>query len=215
MSSKGRGIKTESERLLDRAYALASPEEAQSLYRDWAVSYDQHLRRELFYVAPARLASLLTEFVIDPEAKVLDVGCGTGLVGECLVQHGLNQIDGLDFSPEMLAVARAKGVYEDLVCADLNAELALPDAGYDAAICCGTFTHGHVGADALKGILRLIKSGGVLACTVHRDIWQEAGFEEEMEELQEQGVVAVEEIRDQPYFDGAEAEGKYLVLRRR
>ena len=215
MSSEDRVAKTESERLLDRAYALAGPEEAQSLYRDWAASYDQHLSRELLYVGPARLASLLAEFVIDPEAKLLDVGCGTGLVGECLVQHGFSQIDGLDFSPEMLAVALAKGVYGDLVCADLNAELALPEAGYDAAICCGTFTHGHVGADALDGILRLIKSGGVLACTVHRDIWQESGFEEKLKGLQQQGVVAVEEIRDQPYFDGGEAEGKYVVLRRR
>ena len=214
MAGRDRVDKTESERLLDRAYALASPEEARSLYRDWAASYDQHLGQDLLYVGPARLASLLNEFVVGSEIKVLDVGCGTGLVGECLVERGFSQIDGLDFSPEMLAVARAKGIYRDLFCADLNAELGLPHGAYEAAICCGTFTHGHVGPDALDGILKLVKVGGVMACTVHRDIWQESGFEEKVKSLEHRGIVAVEETRYQPYFDGGEADGKYLILRR-
>jgi hypothetical protein len=53
-----------------------------------------------------------------------------------------------------------------------------------------------------------------MACTVHRDIWQESGFEGKLKSLEDTGVVMVEAVRDQPYFDGAEAEGKYLLLRR-
>ena len=206
--------KAESEALLDRAYALENPDEALALYRDWARSYDHQLEQELLYVGPAKVAALLAEFVGGQGAEVLDVGCGTGLVTEQLVRYGFHRVDGLDFSPEMIEVARGKGIYRDLFIADLNQVLPLSDESYDAVVSCGTFTHGHVGAGALDEIMRLIRRGGVLACTVHRDVWQAAGFEEKLDRMQEQAMVVVEDIRHQPYFEGREPEGLYILLRR-
>ena len=54
------------EDLLQRAYALKSPEEAIDLYRDWAGSYDQQLERGLRYVAPAVISQLLSVAEPDP-----------------------------------------------------------------------------------------------------------------------------------------------------
>ena len=54
------------EDLLQRAYAVKSPEEAIDLYRDWAGSYDQQLERGLRYVAPAVISQLLSVAEPDP-----------------------------------------------------------------------------------------------------------------------------------------------------
>ncbi|EKV27387.1 hypothetical protein C882_1889 [Caenispirillum salinarum AK4] len=76
------------------------------------------------------------------EAKVspvLDAGCGTGLVGVELATRGFPVVDGLDISPEMLGEARAKGVYRDLVEADMTKPLtALATDAYAGVISVGT-----------------------------------------------------------------------------
>ncbi|HJP45975.1 MAG TPA: methyltransferase domain-containing protein, partial [Arenicellales bacterium] len=94
-----------SAQLLERAYTLKSPRQALALYHDWATTYDKHLEEGLQYIGPAEIAGLLAAALEDRTALVLDVGCGTGLVGEYLAAHGFSAIDGLDFSPQMLAVA--------------------------------------------------------------------------------------------------------------
>ena len=43
------------------------------------------------------------------EVKVLDVAAGTGIVGKALWDVGFRHITALDFSREMLAVAKKKG----------------------------------------------------------------------------------------------------------
>ena len=48
------------------------------------------------------------------DTKILDFGCGTGLVGKELSKHGCKKIDGIDCSSEMLKQAKAKGIYSDL-----------------------------------------------------------------------------------------------------
>ena len=72
------------EDLLQRAYDVKNPEEAIDLYRNWAGSYDQQLERVLRYVAPAVIAQMLSVAERDHTVRVLDVGCGTGLVGVSL-----------------------------------------------------------------------------------------------------------------------------------
>lgn len=203
-----------SAQLLERAYTLKSPRQALALYHDWASTYDKHLEEGLQYIGPAEIAGLLAEALADRTALVLDVGCGTGLVGEYLVAHGFSAIDGLDFSPQMLAVAAQKALYRELIQANLNGDLDLPDQIYDAAISCGTFTHGHVGAGALDEILRLLKPGGVFACTIHRDIWHEAGFATRISQLSAGGTIALDRILERPFFRGQVAAARCCLLRK-
>ena len=200
--------------LLKRAYGLETSDEARALYRDWASTYDAHLENGLLYRAPQRIAEILAEVVEDSAALILDVGCGTGLVGDYLDHLGFHMIDGLDFSPEMLMVAGEKSVYRTLIEADLEKPLEIADGVYDAAICCGTFTHGHVGPKALAEICRTLKRGTPFACTIHIHLWEDAGFAAEVSSLERQGIASLESVRDESYFDGAPAEGKFCVLRR-
>ena len=115
--------------LLKRAYGLETSDEARALYRDWASTYDAHLEDGLRYRAPQRIAEILTEEVEDTDALILDVGCGTGLVGDYLGHFGFNMIDGLDFSPEMLVIAGEKSIYRTLIEADLEKPLAIAEIG--------------------------------------------------------------------------------------
>ncbi|MCV6595231.1 MAG: class I SAM-dependent methyltransferase [Silicimonas sp.] len=158
---------------LDGAYALQSPEEALRLYRDWAARYDAEFVAGTGY----RLPYLVVERYLAAGglAPALDIGCGTGAVGQALPGEIL--LDGLDFSPEMLAEARAKSRYRHLIEADLKAALPIADSTYAGLLSAGTFTHGHVGAEALPELIRILAPGGVAVLSIRDEIWEAMGFE--------------------------------------
>ncbi len=202
--------------MLERAYALKDTEEARVLYRDWAQGYDKAMLEGLGYLTPARTAQLLAAYMPGREARVLDVGAGTGLAGAELARLGFTHVDALDFSPQMLAVAGSRGVYETLVEADLTKPLALAGNLYDAMICTGTFTHAHVGAVCLPELFRVLRPGGLFACTVHKDVWEEAGFADMTASMTLGGTLA--ELYHQPgtYYAGSlSPEGFYCIWQRK
>jgi SAM-dependent methyltransferase len=145
---------------LDAAYQINGPEDARRMYGDWAPTYDQSFGAAWGYVAPREIAAILMA-EIGPDAAILDIGAGTGLVAEHL--RGMT-VDALDITPEMLEIARPKDLYRKLMLGDLTKTLDLPDASYDAVISCGTFTHGHVGPECLPELLRVTRPGAVFAC---------------------------------------------------
>ena len=78
-----------------------------------------------------------------PEAaSVLDVGCGTGLVGRELRARGYGgRLHGLDLSQASLDIARESGGYDALERADLQQPLPLEDDAVDAVVCVGVMTY--------------------------------------------------------------------------
>jgi predicted TPR repeat methyltransferase len=74
-------------------------------YDDLATNYEQ-IYLTVGWPDPKKAASLLEELVsAGPDAgqrrtevEVLDMGCGTGLVGQYLSEYGFTKIDGLDAS---------------------------------------------------------------------------------------------------------------------
>jgi predicted TPR repeat methyltransferase len=177
--------------LMRRAYDLNEGAEARRLYRDWAETYDAHLETDLGYILPGIVADHFADIITGRAARVLDIGCGTGLVGQSLAGHGFSQIDGLDFSPEMLAQARAKEVYGILIEADLTTKLDIETATYAAAICTGTFTEGHVSADAFDEIFRILTPGGLFVASINMEIWEEGGFGPKIDALTQAGIMQV------------------------
>ena len=97
----------------------------ESYYDDWARSYEQTLRG-WHYQAPEDATNLLLAH-LEPGARVLDVGCGTGLFGEVLSQRASCHLQGIDISAEALKQAEARGVYGALLRHDLQ-QLPLPVA---------------------------------------------------------------------------------------
>jgi len=199
---------------LDEAYSLDSESEAIAFYDRWAQEYDAQVERGLHYVAPRELAEALSRHHAPSEASVLDVGCGTGLTGSCLRELGFSTIDGLDLSAAMLEKAREKGVYRNLMEADLNAPLSLDNAAYAAVVCSGTFTRGHVGPGPIDELLRVLVPGGFFACTVHGKVWDTMGFAAKFTELRDAGTLRSLEQRMSEYFEGQEKIAWYCVLQK-
>lgn len=200
------------QQLLARAYALDDPQAARELYRDWAKTYDDTMLRGLGYLTPSHTANLLARFVPRKDAAILDVGSGTGLAGQELATRGYTNLDALDFSPQMLAVADARGIYRRTIEADLNVKLAIASHTYDALICTGIFTHGHVGAQCLDELFRVLKPGGVFACTIHKDVFEPAGFSAKISELGRSGILTALYSQAGAYYSSSlEPDGHYIA----
>ncbi|MFQ5545206.1 MAG: class I SAM-dependent DNA methyltransferase [Acidiferrobacterales bacterium] len=204
-----------SKSLLERAYDLQSGDEALSLYRDWATSYDTDLVDPLGYVGPARVADIAAARCRDFNAQILDVGCGTGLVGERLASLGYRKMDGLDFSQEMLDVARTKNVYGVLINADLTQPLSIETASYDFIVSCGTFTHGHVGPEALDELLRITRAGGIFCISINTEIYRSNGFADKLSELENTGRVLVESRVTIPLMTKEPVNGVIVTLEKK
>ena len=162
-----------------------------ALYRFWAGKYETTMISRFGYQAPEFIARALAPLMPEGSARVLDVGCGTGLTALALLEHRTDTIDGIDFSPEMLEKARDRGIYADLHTADVTKPLPIPNGTYDAAISSGLFTHGHVGAEAIPHVLKAIKAGGLFGFTVYWKVWERAGFAAMLENLEKAGTIEI------------------------
>jgi len=149
-----------------RARGVRTSAEAAALYRSWATEYDADVFGLAGVTGTDRIADLLAEHLPDRAAPIVDLGCGTGAAGARLHRHGYTTLDGIDLSPEMLAVAASKKVYRSLVAADLGSGLPVRDGTYAAAVSAGTFRLGHVGVEAVAAITRALRPGAVVAWTI-------------------------------------------------
>ena len=177
-----------SKEIHDRVLNATSKEELATAYGEWAEQYDKDLIDEMGYVAPAIASQLLQGYVEDRYAKILDAGCGTGLVGADLYQNGYRNLEGFDYSAQMLERAKDKGVYTRLHQGDLTGRLDLPENSYEAIISVGTFTCGHVGPEAFDELIRITKPGGHLCFTVRDQAWEEDNYRVAMDKIEKSGA---------------------------
>ena len=98
--------------------------------------------------------------------------------------------------------------------ADLNKKLKFDDAIYDAIICCGTFTRGHVGPDVLIELMRILKKSAPLACTINSSVWIEKEFARWIETAITNGLLALEEKSSEDYFSKSDEKGFFCILRK-
>jgi SAM-dependent methyltransferase len=118
----------------------AEASEVAERYDAWADSYDTDLD-SWSYQAPATAAGTLLD--LDPRpGSVLDVGCGTGLVGKALRSLGYDgRLVGLDISSVSLRLALESGAYDEVREADLTRPLPVDDDTADAVVCVGVMTY--------------------------------------------------------------------------
>ncbi len=157
---------------LERARRLRSVDGARELYESWAERYDADVFDTMGVTGSRRIADLLAEHVTNRQTPVVDLGCGTGVVGRHLAEHGFSSLTGIDLSPAMLAVAERRDVYELLIEGDLNDPPALPQR-FAASVSAGMFTAGHVSADAVPGLLALLAPGATIAWAVAPPSWSD------------------------------------------
>ncbi|OJJ42636.1 hypothetical protein ASPZODRAFT_20402 [Penicilliopsis zonata CBS 506.65] len=203
---------------LREAREALSVHECMQIYDKWAATYNDEVGDVAQdYVAPSLVAQAVLRVANrSPEsAAILDAGCGTGLVGQALATAGATVIDGFDLSPAMLAVARETGVYRNLIRGDLTCRIEVADGVYDAVVCVGTFTLGHVGSTpALREFARITRTNGIVAATMLEEVWVPGGFQAEVEALVSEGQVAVvfQELID--YVKGHGDKAMLVILKK-
>jgi predicted TPR repeat methyltransferase len=197
---------------LARNYGEKNSDEVRFTYRDWADTYDSELLDEFGYQAPNAAVETLQKHLPSLDSVILDMGCGTGLVGELLHSLGYRHLDGLDLSPEMLEKAKARGVYRTLGEADLTETLEIEQI-YDAVICVGVFSHQRSQAFDLVKLFAGLKPNGVLVATVNGKGWRDIGWETLLEQSKREHGFQIEEISDIPYLTRQDIPGKLLVIR--
>jgi predicted TPR repeat methyltransferase len=161
---------------LDRVYAATTPDELADAYAAWAATYDRETA-ELGYCLPFLIPAWLARHLPAGGEPVLDAGCGTGLTGPCLKALGYTAVEGLDMSPDMLAIAQSRDAYAELKQGTLGEALPWPDDHFAAFVSTGVFTAGHAPAAGLHELVRITQPGGFAVFTVRDILVEEAGFQ--------------------------------------
>jgi predicted TPR repeat methyltransferase len=116
---------------------------------------------------------------------VLDAGCGTGLAGQALRDAGFEgRLIGVDLSPDSVALAVARGIYDEVAVGDLQQPLPFGDDSVDAVVCVGVLTYVPDVAAIWSEFCRITRPGGVIALTQRDDIWRERRCNDVLHDLE-------------------------------
>jgi predicted TPR repeat methyltransferase len=144
------------------------------MFDEVASRFDHLMVDELDYRGHLHLRTLADTRLPQLRAplRILDLGCGTGLVGNSfkdLASGG--RLDGIDLAPRMIEVARKRGIYDDLVLGDLETVLAGPGPSYDLIVSADTMVYlGDLGP-TFRGVQNRLVDGGhfLFACEAKTD----------------------------------------------
>ncbi|MGB1310572.1 MAG: class I SAM-dependent DNA methyltransferase [Leucothrix sp.] len=202
---------------IGHALALNSdPESIIPYYAKWSETYDEDVIEG--YVGIALISDLLHQHVQsakcqltnkDPSVvNIADVGCGTGLGGKSLAELGYTHIDGLDLSPEMIEKARASGWYTGLH-HGVNINEPLPvtfQNSYDATVCLGTFTPGHVLPEALCQLVQMTRPHGIVVVSTRPEYYDTTAFQSVSDNLESDSLARlIHCYKDAPYRNDGHA----------
>jgi SAM-dependent methyltransferase len=124
-------------------------------YSEWVRTYEQTVLDQM----DLRLLGRLRTVDWGAARAGLDLACGTGRIGTWLRGRGVVAVDGVDLTPEMLEVARGRGVYRALHVADVGAT-GLPAGAYD--LCTQSLADEHLAelAPLYREVARVSTAGG-------------------------------------------------------
>ena len=181
-------------------YKLKTTDELMKYYDDWGVKnkYDQDMV-VWKYSGPKETVEVFKKYSNDNNIKIYDAGCGTGLVGVELKKFGYKYFDGADLSQKLLDLV-PKNLYQKLSKVDLNKKIEVQDSTYDAVMCVGTFTFGHVKPPALDEFIRITKNKGLICFTINEGIYEDYGFDKKIVELKKDNKWIIKEFFKSDYI---------------
>ena len=177
-------------------YSSRDNKELEGRYDQWAKDYDADLDEGFGYVGPKMAVDFFMRYVTK-EARILDAGAGTGLVGELLVKQGYSNLVAMDMSLGMLEEARAKNAYREFHQMIMGETLGFTTDSFDAVISVGVLTLGHAPASSLDELIRVTKPGGYIAYTLRPDVYRDNGFKENQDALEAEGKWILAEVSEE------------------
>ena len=178
-------------------------ERTRSSYAAWAPTYDSDPNPQTALEFEAILEALGAR----AGERVLDAACGTGRYTAPLHEAGV-EVVGCDFSPEMLAQAKARLPDVELVEADLNHPLPFADESFDAVLAAQVLKHLPSLTQPMREFARVLRPGGRLVFSVTHPDMDWTGYEMKPAELyvmREHADIFHHRFFD--YFDAAEQAG--------
>ncbi len=138
------------------------------LFDDYAERFDAHLTGALHYRGPALLRAVTNACVPPPArfARVMDLGCGTGLMGEA-IRDRADWLGGVDLSAAMVAQAENKTLYDHLAVGDLHAVLDGTHP-FDLVLAADVLVYLGDLRPAFRAVRAALTRGGLFAFTVQR-----------------------------------------------
>jgi predicted TPR repeat methyltransferase len=139
------------------------PAYMRGLFDEFSSHYDETMLDKLQYRAHLHLHEL-AERILPPQSRglrILDLGSGTGLVGAAFKELAAGgRLDALDISPRMIAAARARGIYDNLILGDLETVLAQPGFQYDLVLAADTMIYLGDLEPAFRGVAGRLEPDG-------------------------------------------------------
>ena len=204
---------SDEENPLDALYTEGAVTDTAGLYDNWSEKYEADLKAA-GYAAADRCAAALANADPGLSSPVVDLGCGTGLSGEALKAAGFTEIDGYDFSEGMLALARKKNCYRDIVFTDLTQANAVPDRGYRNAALVGVLHHTHAPPEAISGALALLPKGGCVVFTLNDETLRFPEYTDYIDGLVSKDEAEVASVEYGPHLPARDIRAKVYVLRK-
>jgi predicted TPR repeat methyltransferase len=174
--------------ILENAYRLATPDDNSAYYNAFAATYDSDFVVQMGYQYPKAIAQAYRSAAMPDDVPIADIGCGTGIVAAELALADI-AIDGMDISPEMLAVAGQKSLYRRLMQVDLTGPLDAFANTYGAVLSAGTFTHGHLGPAPLGSLLHIARPGALFIIGVNQQHYQAQDFGSVLDAMVDGGAI--------------------------
>jgi predicted TPR repeat methyltransferase len=136
-----------------------------NLFDSYADNFDRDLVGNLKYRTPVLLAETIKRFVPPTPLDILDMGCGTGLMGERL-RRMKRTLTGVDLSPNMLEKARQRDIYDQLVDADLVKFLEAQHQAFDLAVAADVFVYVGDLSPVFSAVRKALRDGGLFCFSV-------------------------------------------------
>ena len=188
-------MKTPNDFNVEKVYSYNDAEDLKNYYNDWAHEYEDYTN-QVNYVLPEEVVKIFSKYNLKDSSTILDIGCGTGLVG-CLLAKISNNfwIEGLDVSRSMVQIAMSKArsnfkpVYNWIIIEDFKTNKLLLEEHYDAIVSAGTFTSGHLDADDLLKSIDYLKKDGLMVVSVKEDHFQKEKFDDKISSLKNSNTI--------------------------
>ena len=179
-------------------------------YNAWAYQYDNNINptRDLDKIVTKKSLSNIDFF------KVLELGCGSGKNTEWLISKA-DRLVGLDFSKNMLALARKKITSEKVtfINADINKKWLVNNNSFDLATINLTLEHIEILDHIFNSLfMKLVEGGKCFICELHPKK-QLAGSKAQFEENGTSIVLDVFQHSEQEYIQSAEKAGFNLLVK--
>jgi predicted TPR repeat methyltransferase len=149
----------------EAAPEAASKEYVIGLFDRYADHFDEHLVDKLKYRTPSLLFDSIMRLVPPGNLHILDLGCGTGLVGS-LFRPLARTLTGVDISSNMLKIAKQRQIYDDLVCGDLIEFLQTGAKTFDLAVAADVFIYIGDLSRVFHGVRGALREGGLFGFSV-------------------------------------------------